>query len=640
MKTKNYFLAIILLFFIDVFSQNFNFTGINYTVTSTNPAKVAVAINAGFIGNANIPTNVVYNSVDYSVTQIVDNAFENSKALTSVSIPNSITELGSYAFSGCTGLTSVIIPNSIKSIGNYTFNNCTSLTTVLLSSSITDIGNYAFQNCSSISELILPDSVTIIGNGTFFGCTSLQSIFIPNSLKEIGYSAFESCTGLAVVTIPDSVTIINTSTFYRCQNLTSVTIPNSVKTIKNGAFFGCTNLSSVIIPNSVTSLEDDAFRNCFGLKSVSVNWQTPLAINSAAFFGLDLPLIALKVPVGKINIYNATPVWTDFSPISEQVIATATHLNFDGINDFVQLNHFEKPLQFTLEAVIKTASINKNIICWSKNTTETSNSALKISSSGNLEFSIFDMTTSATNSIIGTSKINDNAWHHVAVTKTADAANNIKLYVDGVLQTTGTANIDITSKLLTIGAIVNNANVPSNSFQGDIDEVKIWDVSRSQTQIESSKNCELSGTEIGLVYYFNFNQGISAANNSSISGLAATTGSIGNLKNFNLNGIASNFLVGSSIISGNNCSTLGSDTFKISEKSISLFPNPNKGIFTINSVENLYLKIIDISGKIIQSKSILKGNNAINISEINNGIYLIKVFDTNRNIQTLKLIKE
>ena len=70
------------------------------------------------------------------------------------------------------------------------------------------------------------------------------------------------------------------------------------------------------------------------------------------------------------------------------------------------------------------------------------------------------------------------------------------------------------------------------------------------------------------------------------------------------------------------------------KKTISIFPNPSRGIFNLSTkVENI--SIYSLDGKIIKSA---KNTDRINLQEFKNGYYLIQVEDDNR-IERLKLIK-
>ena len=136
MKTFCLALLTIIMFHINVFGQNFNVDGINYKVTSMNPATVEVAGNRDFKGIADIPITVTNAYITYDVTSIGIEAFRACSGLTSINIPNSVTSIGNYAFEECIGLTSINIPNSVKSIGSSAFAYCWGLSSVNISNSV------------------------------------------------------------------------------------------------------------------------------------------------------------------------------------------------------------------------------------------------------------------------------------------------------------------------------------------------------------------------------------------------------------------------------------------------------------------------------------------------------------------------
>lgn len=59
---------------------------------------------------------------------IADNAFENCKFLTSITVPSGVNSIGGAAFRNCSNLISLTIPYSVNTIGGGAFYNCNSLT--------------------------------------------------------------------------------------------------------------------------------------------------------------------------------------------------------------------------------------------------------------------------------------------------------------------------------------------------------------------------------------------------------------------------------------------------------------------------------------------------------------------------------
>ena len=74
-------------------------------------------------------------------------------------------------------------------------------------------------------------------------------------------------------------------------------------------------------------------------------------------------------------------------------------------------------------------------------------------------------------------------------------------------------------------------------------------------------------------------------------------------------------------------------------ESFKMFPNPANGNFVyFNVTENATINVYNILGKLIQSVEVTQSKNSIDVSELNRGIYLVKINSGNQFI-TKKLIK-
>ena len=109
------------------------------------------------------------------------------------------------------------------------------------------------------------------------------------------------------------------------------------------------------------------------------------------------------------------------------------------------------------------------------------------------------------------------AWHHAAntfeVTSTSGGAaiGTLRLYVDGVLvaEQADVAYDAESQPVLKVGALSGPGHAPYPNFYylGEIDEVRIWNRARSESELLCTMESSLTGLEEGLVGYWNFNEG-------------------------------------------------------------------------------------------------------------------------------------
>ncbi len=122
----------------------------------------------------------------------------------------------------------------------------------------------------------------------------------------------------------------------------------------------------------------------------------------------------------------------------------------------------------------------------------------------------------------------DGRWHHVAVS-CQDAAT-IRIYFDGVshdVTLTPAAPVTpaatVASLLAYIGADATQTNnVPANTFQGLIGEVRLWDTYLVASEISDRMHDKLRGDEPDLVAYWNFDTvGVHDASRNGYDGALA-----------------------------------------------------------------------------------------------------------------------
>ncbi|MDQ6989360.1 MAG: tandem-95 repeat protein [Mariprofundaceae bacterium] len=207
---------------------------------------------------------------------------------------------------------------------------------------------------------------------------------------------------------------------------------------------------------------------------------------------------------------------TSFNHAPEAGIhAAAAALSFDGVDDYTYLGTgaglISGTASFTHEAWIKTsfAGFRGEIVAVGNELTNGLGTHLYVTS-GLLRFDLTGI-----GGVSSAVTVNDGKWHHVAVTY---SGANIQLYVDGVATGLATAMSPVISLgNATIGAYVNNLGALTSPFSGEIDDVRMWNIARTQAEIQTDMYTELLGNEANLVGHWGFNDGYSSVAMDSFS---------------------------------------------------------------------------------------------------------------------------
>ncbi|NLH17861.1 MAG: hypothetical protein GX455_14895 [Phycisphaerae bacterium] len=95
-------------------------------------------------------------------------------------------------------------------------------------------------------------------------------------------------------------------------------------------------------------------------------------------------------------------------------------------------------------------------------------------------------------------------WHHVTATCDKDY---VKMYIDGI-EVASVSNPRDSIPHTPVDLILGNG-VESylEAYKGMMDDVRIWNVARTESQIRETMNNRLTGSEPGLVAYWNFDEG-------------------------------------------------------------------------------------------------------------------------------------
>ncbi|RKY56277.1 MAG: hypothetical protein DRP93_01715, partial [Candidatus Neomarinimicrobiota bacterium] len=195
-------------------------------------------------------------------------------------------------------------------------------------------------------------------------------------------------------------------------------------------------------------------------------------------------------------------------------------LEFDGSNDYVILTDLNLDGNFTIEAWIYLDNYTDNyrsII--SKHTQDGSGNDncefnLQVQKgSGNLNYFMGNGSSPGDYGVIlnGNNDIDDldidiNDWYHVAITI---EGSTCKMYLDGTLtdQDTFSGTRQTGDLPIQIGRYNNGTGGTVQFWDGKIDEIRIWNIVRTQTQIQNNMDNELNGNEPGLLAYYKMDEG-------------------------------------------------------------------------------------------------------------------------------------
>ncbi|MBT8316641.1 MAG: choice-of-anchor D domain-containing protein [Lutibacter sp.] len=160
---------------------------------------------------------------------------------------------------------------------------------------------------------------------------------------------------------------------------------------------------------------------------------------------------------------------------------------FDGVVDYVDMDDVLdlNPSEFTVSSWIKrgVGSTNTSILS-KRDAAYTEGYDFKISPANKVEMSWGNL---GAQKITSNTTIPQDEWHHVAVIYSGGTAS---LFIDGVLDTAASLSNPVsTTQNFHIAAA--GKNTPTAFFEGNIDEVRIWDIALTVDQLHYVMNQEI-----------------------------------------------------------------------------------------------------------------------------------------------------
>jgi len=184
-------------------------------------------------------------------------------------------------------------------------------------------------------------------------------------------------------------------------------------------------------------------------------------------------------------------------------------LFFDGINDYVEIpeitamrTHKDEPLtvEFWLFVECYGGTWHKALSKWGAGGGQDDEFVVCLRQDGT-----YGLANTGSTSLDSKTPIPTNVWCHFCCVW--DGANDsYELYLNSEFvpqELKGGAPLQLTGEAVRIGTDGHK----NQCFRGMIDEVRLWNITRSQEEVRAAMRRKLTGRETGLVGYWNFNEG-------------------------------------------------------------------------------------------------------------------------------------
>ncbi|WMI70221.1 LamG-like jellyroll fold domain-containing protein [Mangrovimonas sp. YM274] len=238
-------------------------------------------------------------------------------------------------------------------------------------------------------------------------------------------------------------------------------------------------------------------------------------------------------------------------------------------------------------------------------------------------------------------------------------------------------------------------------FQGNIDEVRIWDIARTEAEIQSTMNTGVCEDAAGLQAYFKLDEGIAEGDNTGVTtAVDAANGNNGTLMGFDLSpGTVSNYVGGHGLVTQEGATltaaqtgatyqwvdcdnantaiagateqvytpevsgsfavevtvdgcTVTSECVEVASlgvedtlfaSNLKLYPNPTSGNVnvTLNGVyQTVDAQLVSITGKVVATYQFSNTNEfSLDLNKFNSGLYFLNLKADQLDAATVKVVK-
>lgn len=304
-----------------------------------------------------------------------------------------------------------------------------------------------------------------------------------------------------------------------------------------------TNCDSIITINlTIEPITDIAFLD--DVISICDNGPVELQLSSSQndvqyYLRNDLNDTIIDGPItGDGNVINFTTgnltTTTTYNVYAEKLVSTGG-LAFDdgtfgskevdcGNNASVQISGTEITLEAWIYPTDWQNSLSSGNIINNEQNSPDNGYMLRCGNNGQLGLTLGN--GAWTDLLSPTETLSLNTWQHVAATYDG---STMTLYVDGV--EVASSNVTMIIGQSNQNLIIGNYTGGGRPFLGTIDEVRVWNVSRTENEIVDNMNECLTGSETGLQAYYQFEDGIGSTTVTDLT----PNGNDGTLQNMDEN---------------------------------------------------------------------------------------------------------
>jgi len=287
-----------------------------------------------------------------------------------------------------------------------------------------------------------------------------------------------------------------------------------------------------------------------------------------------------------INFSNETITTT--KAYNVYAVTPGIGLDFDGIDDKVLVNTGSGVLSgsYTVEAWVKPNHATNIMSIMSTREPMDLSFDMKLQNGNLLHADIGNGSSWITTSADATFNYVVGQWYHIAY---VISPTGYTIYIDGAVAGSGAFSVT-TPLLFDANHQISIGNYLSlEPFNGVIDEVRIWNTERTLIEINTNSNIPLTGTEVGLVSYYNFEDGIAS---SSLTDLTAN-GYNGTLTSMDP---STDWVAGTDISSTCSLQMTNAPTVtinQITDQTVSV--SPTTGVCSVDAVVNIAASQTDVN---------------------------------------------